>query len=298
MLSSLGLRAATIFSLINRLSSSTLGRENIGSQLDAITNGTAIGFGTETLQLNPQATPGTTVLQKLLTDSIGSVSAPTGYLVTGNKSPWRIRAGDATTGGVSATSGIVSYTNTAPLVRGSLLMQHGDFDGATSIVLDQLNFGTLPGKLSIKKNSWDLEFEIADWTNRRSLRTVVLAELGVAFGVVDPDPANNFSALDFAVFELSQNQIRFKSATYAGAFTAAPLAKDFKLSIKFDCQFGLVTGYVDGKQIGQTSLTATNAAQIGARTLHKAGYVAATPLHEPIGLRIDTILASCPLVEA
>lgn len=296
-LSKLGLRAASIMALVNRLSSGTLGRENIGSQLDAMTTGVLISFNNQFLNINPQAVAGTQVRQRLLTDTIGSIASPTEYFVVGAKNPWRLTAGDANTGGVAATSGLVPYSSSYPLVRGSLLMQLGDINGASSIVLDQSNLGNLPGRLTSKKNAWDVVFEIADWTNRTSLRTVVLAELGIAFGATSNDPAAAFSASDFAVFELSQNQIRFVGTGYTGAFVQAPPTADFELSISYNAEVGLVTGYLNGKQIGQLTLTSAGTAQIGVRAMHRTAYTAATALHQPIGLRIDSILANIPIVE-
>lgn len=298
MLSKLGLRAATIMSLVNRLSSSTIGRENIGSQIDALATGLHVAFNNEHLVLNPQAVAGTAVRQRLLTDTIGTVASPTEYLVQGNKHPLRLTAGDTTTGGVAATSGIVPYSSAYPLARGSLLMQLGDQNGASCIVLDQGNLGFLPGKLTSKKNAWDVVFEVADWTNRTSLRTVVVAELGVAFGAVDNDPANAFSASNFACFELSQNQIRFKASGFNGVFVQAPTEAAFDLSIGYNAETGLIVGYLNGKAIGQTALlTSAATAQIGVRAMHKTAYTAATALHQPLGLRIDTILANVPVVE-
>lgn len=295
--SKIGLRAASIMSLVSRLSSGTLGRESVGTQLDAMTTGVLIAFNNQFLNINPQAVAGTQVRQRLLTDTIGTIASPTEYLVVGAKNPWRLTAGDANAGGVAATSGLVPYSSSYPLVRGSLLMQLGDFNGASSIVLDQGNLGNLPGRLTSKKNAWEVVFEIADWTNRTSLRTVVLAELGIAFGATSNDPAAAFSASDFAVFELSENQIRLVGTGYTGAFVQAPSTADFELSISYNAEVGLVTGYLNGKVIGQLTLTSAGTAQIGARAMHKTGYVAATALHQPIGLRIDSILANIPIVE-
>lgn len=298
MLSKIGLRAATILSLVNRFSSGSLGKESIGHQIDSLTNGVSVSFVSESLALNPQTTAGTEVIQQLLSDTIGSIASPTGYLLKGNKSIFRIRAGDATTGGVAATSGIYPYSASYPKSRGVLAMQHGDQDGASVIALDQLNVGILPGYLPAAKNAWSVSFEIAEWKNKSAFRTVVLAELGVSFGALSIDPAVALSASDFACFELSQGQIRFKTATYTSSFVSAPNSKDFELAIGYSCDTGVIVGYLNGNQIGQTTIFAATPAQIVARTMHKTAYVAATAGHEPIGLILDSIQANCPLIEA
>lgn len=270
------------------LSSGTIGTFFPGLQLNALANGTLIGFNGSMLYpdtIGATLNPGTLTAASL----IASIGSPTYYHLIGEKGYLRAGVSSVTVAGVTATNGIYSISGTDTYARGVYRFQLGDVDDKSSSTLDQGDNLNLPVD---GINDWEVNIGIAGFANLDQAAAIAFAEFGLVGGAIDDDPANAI-ATKYIQAKIAASKITF--STDADSLNARTVPDTpFSITFRYFASSGYIYCEIDGQDVGQLAVpTTTTALQFAARVCHGTGYLAAS--HDPAQVEMDYLVASKPL---
>lgn len=297
----LGIQHQLADNLNARLASGTHGFNYQGYVLDAMQNGLVCGFNNVLLLNTVSAAAAALAFTKVTTATVAltfPINTPNYYALQGLSAGFlRLSVSSENDGGVPATNGIFTASDSSsyPYARGVMRFQLGDVNGAATSLLDQAGDVWLPVG---NKQDWEVHFGISNYANLSQAATVGFAEIGIAGGAVDDDPANDIATY-FAQFKIAASTIVASTETTSLNGVALP-AEQIDLGIRYDSSAGkfyfLLNGETfGGGDAGVAAHASMTGAQVFIRVSHLTAYAAATDA--PLKLECDYVVANTMLME-